>query len=442
MSFKETEVGKIPKEWNVDFIDNIKSNKKNAIAMGPFGSNIKKENFVDYGIPVIRGNNLSSMRLCEDEFIYLTEEKADKLKSSEVNRGDIVITHRGTLGQVSYVPYNSKYKKYIVSQSGMKLTCDTEKADPIFINYFLNSRIGQYLLLRNKSQVGVPSIATPTTSLKKIHVPLPTLGEQKAIANILSTLDDKIEVNNKINQKLEEMAQTIFKQWFIDFDFPNEEGKPYKSSGGEVVESELGMIPKGWEVKMIKDFGEVITGKTPSTKKKENYGDKYPFITIPDMHNTMFINTVERYLSEEGHNSQPKKLIPKNSIIVSCIATVGLVGINSIDSHTNQQINSVIPNNERLLPYLYFTIKDKKEYLNLLGSAGTTTKNVNKGLFESIKIVNPKNELIEKFYEMINSSLGKIEKNIVENEKLEKTRDTLLPKLMSGEMRVPINKEN
>lgn len=220
MSFKETMVGTIPEEWNVDIIDNIKANKKNSIAMGPFGSNIKKENFVESGVPVIRGNNLNGIRLIEEDFVYLTEEKAEKLKASEVNRGDIVITHRGTLGQVSLVPNKSKYEKYIVSQSGMKLTCDREKANSEFINYFLNSRLGQYLLLKNKSQVGVPSIASPTTSLKKVPVPLPSLQEQNAISKVLSDIDNKIEINNKINKNLEEMAQAIFKQWFIDFEFP------------------------------------------------------------------------------------------------------------------------------------------------------------------------------------------------------------------------------
>lgn len=398
---------------------------------------------LESGIPYLTSKDIKNGYIDLTSVDYISELDyiklfgASKTSVRHLQDGDVLVGIIGTLGNCYLY---RKGDKFGISSSIAIVRPNKELVYSKFLyQYITSNRFKSYT---EAFKGGSVQSYTNLPTLRKIPIYLPPIEEQKSIANILSTLDDKIEVNNKINQKLEEMAQAIFKKWFIDFDFPNEEGKPYKSSGGKMVESELGMIPKGWEVKTIKDFGEVITGKTPSTKKKENYGDKYPFITIPDMHNTMFINTVERYLSEEGHNSQPKKLIPKNSIIVSCIATVGLVGINSIDSHTNQQINSVIPNNERLLPYLYFTIKDKKEYLNLLGSAGTTTKNVNKGLFESIKIVNPKNELIEKFYEMINSSLGKIEKNIVENEKLEKTRDTLLPKLMSGEMRVPINKEN
>lgn len=426
MSFNEW------KEVKVGEICNVSSSKR-----------IYASEYVDKGIPFLRSKEVIQKATNEEisEVLYIEPKKYFELKNKfgAPQLGDILLASIGANMGISY--YVDTDEEFYFKDGNVTWFSNFSKnINSRYIYYCINTPIIKANMLNNA--IGSAQKALTIESLKRIEIPLPPIEEQKAIAKILSDLDDKIEVNNKINQKLEKMAQAIFKQWFIDFDFPNEEGNPYKSSGGKMVESELGMIPKGWEVKMIKDFGEVITGKTPSTKKKENYGDKYPFITIPDMHNTMFINTVERYLSEEGHNSQPKKLIPKNSIIVSCIATVGLVGINSIDSHTNQQINSVIPNNERLLPYLYFTIKDKKEYLNLLGSAGTTTKNVNKGLFESIKIVNPKNELIEKFYEMINSSLGKIEKNIVENEKLEKTRDTLLPKLMSGEMRVPINKEN
>lgn len=449
MSFKETEVGKIPKEWNVDFIDNIKSNKKNAIAMGPFGSNIKKENFVDYGIPVIRGNNLSSMRLCEDEFIYLTEEKADKLKSSEVNRGDIVITHRGTLGQVSYVPYNSKYKKYIVSQSGMKLTCDTEKADPIFINYFLNSRIGQYLLLRNKSQVGVPSIATPTTSLKKIHVPLPTLGEQKAIANILSTLDDKIEVNNKINQKLEEMAQTIFKQWFIDFDFPNEEGKPYKSSGGEVVESELGMIPKGWEVKSIGELPITVTdyvanGSFKSLKENVTLYEEENYALF--MRNTDLkckFSSDKKFVDEHSYNFLGKSKLFGGEIIISNVGDVGSVYMCPLFDRPMTLGNNVImintkKNNIDLNKYLFRLFKS---YLgqHLISSitGGSAQPKFNKTDFRNIKIAMPKDDIINIYNKALEKVENKMLKIDIENRKISTLRDTILPKLMSGEIRVP-----
>jgi len=261
----------------------------------------------------------------------------------------------------------------------------------------------------------------------KIKILLPPVQEQKAIANILSTLDKKIEINNQINETLEEMAQAIYKSWFVDFE-------PFQE--GNFVESELGMIPEGWDVKKIKELGKVVLGKTPSTRKKENYGNKYPFIKIPDMHNKMYVTKTEKMLSEIGHKTQEKKLIPQNSVSVSCIGTVGLVTLNSVPSHTNQQINSIVCE-DYLTEYLYFTMKNMKKTLNKMGSGGTTIGNINKGTFQKIKIIKPSDTVLQKYNNVVKPLFKNIKENLFQNQTLKKLRDTLLPKLMSGEIRVP-----
>lgn len=170
-------------------------------AMGPFGSNIKSDNFVNKGVPVIRGVNLNNGKFNDKDFVYLTEEKANELKSSNAFPNDIVFTHRGTLGQVGIIPDKS-YQRYVVSQSQMKMTCNIQKAYPLFIYYFFRSSIGLHKLLSNTSTTGVPAIARPLTSLRSIELELPPLQEQKSIASTLSCLDNKIEINNKINDNL------------------------------------------------------------------------------------------------------------------------------------------------------------------------------------------------------------------------------------------------
>ncbi len=175
------------------------------VAMGPFGTDIKTDNFVPSGVPIIRGNNLTSGRFNASEFVFLTEKKADELANSGAFPGDVIFTHRGTLGQVGLIP-KGFYERYIVSQSQMKLTCDPEIADSAFIYYFFKSPMGQYALLMNTSQTGVPAISRPLTSLRNIRLLLPPLSEQRAIAHILGTLDDKIELNRRMNQTLESMA--------------------------------------------------------------------------------------------------------------------------------------------------------------------------------------------------------------------------------------------
>lgn len=205
-------------EWQVVPVAKIAADLPSAIAMGPFGSRIKTDNFVNCGVPIIRGINLAGGRFYEEDFVFLTEDKADELKSSNAFPGDIIFTHRGTLGQVSIIPKNSKYKRYVVSQSQMKLTCDTSKVEPTYVFYYFRSPKGQYQLLLNTSTTGVPAISRPSTTLKNILISLPPLTEQKAIAHILSSLDDKIELNQQMNRTLEAQARAIFKSWFVDFD--------------------------------------------------------------------------------------------------------------------------------------------------------------------------------------------------------------------------------
>ncbi|HNY34814.1 MAG TPA: restriction endonuclease subunit S [Methanothrix soehngenii] len=200
--FKITPLGLIPDNWKIKTIDELKGKKPHAISMGPFGSNIKTDNFISSGIPVIRGVNLASLFVRDFNFVYLSEKKADELIASNAYPRDIVITHRGTIGQVSIIPDSAKYSRYVVSQSQMKLTCDESIVDPYFLNYYFNSPKGQYLLLRNKAHTGVPALGQPTTSLKDILVPIPDIGEQKLISSILSSAIDRIGVEQKYLETL------------------------------------------------------------------------------------------------------------------------------------------------------------------------------------------------------------------------------------------------
>ncbi|WP_308398322.1 restriction endonuclease subunit S [Prevotella sp.] len=274
--------------------------------------------------------------------------------------------------------------------------------------------------------------AVPTLNRNHIH-PLETkipvkVEDQRRIASILSSLDRKIELNNKINADLEEMAQAIFKNWFVDFE-------PFKD--GKFVDSELGMIPEGWKVGCLGDMGAVVCGKTPSKSNSNYYGGDIPFIKIPDMHGNVFVENSEDRLTEEGSLSQIKKFIPPYSLMVSCIATVGLVSINTKPSHTNQQINTVIPHNKSALFYLYQYIKNNEELLKNMGRGGTTTLNVNTRSFSNIRLLIPSEIALEQFHRVVEGLFKKIELNLHESRTLSLLRDTLLPRLMSGELEVP-----
>ena len=266
--------------------------------------------------------------------------------------------------------------------------------------------------------------------LENYEVLLPTLDKQIEIASILSSLDDKIELNRRINENLEQQAQALFKSWFVDFE-------PFKD--GKFVDSELGMIPEGWQVGQISDFGKIICGKTPSKASKDFFGGNIPFIKIPDMHNQLFISHSEDSLSYKGSSSQQNKLLPPYSLLVSCIATVGLVGINTKPSHTNQQINSIVPYKSSYLFYLYLSIILMKKKLENMGRGGTATLNVNTTSFGKISLIIPKQSILDNFSSIVSPLFKNIENLSEQIFKLSQLRNTLLPRLMSGELEIKDN---
>ena len=168
------------------------------ISMGPFGSNIKVDSFVSDGIPVLNGSNLEGFVLKEKSFRYVTEDKANSLGKANAYRGDVVITHRGTLGQIVFIPKTSRFDRYVISQSQFRVKCN-EKILPEYLVYYFHTKIGQHKLLSNTSQVGVPALARPSSTFQSLDVDVPSIKDQKMIVDILEVIREKIEVNGKIN---------------------------------------------------------------------------------------------------------------------------------------------------------------------------------------------------------------------------------------------------
>ena len=291
-------------------------------------------------------------------------------------------------------------------------------SDADFLYYLICSP-----LVRNpaiKSMVGSSGRQRVQTDVvANLDIELPPLEEQRKIGELLKTFDDKIKLNNAINNNLEQQAQAIFKSWFVDFE-------PYN-----------GVMPSDWHIGTIDDLAkEVVCGKTPSTKNAEYYGSDVPFITIPDMHAKIYVVTTERYLSSLGANSQAKKTLPKNSVCVSCIGTAGLVTLVAKESQTNQQINSIIPK-EGFSPYfIYLLMQTLSDTINKLGQSGSTIVNLNKSQFGKIQVIIPSLSAMTNFDKVISPIFEKILQNQREDINLESLRDTLLPKLMSGKLDV------
>ncbi|EGT3619595.1 TPA: restriction endonuclease subunit S [Clostridium perfringens] len=334
----------------------------------------------------------------------------------------IIIGRKGTVGSINYVkdnyyPIDTVY--YI--QEGLDY-------DLKFLFYKLKT-IG---LDKMNTHSAVPGLNREHMYSKEVL--MPKINEQKAIAKILSDLDEKIEVNNKINKNLEEMAQAIFKQWFVDFEFPNEEGKPYKSSGGEMVESELGMIPKGWKISSLIDIAEYLNGLAMQ-KFKPNKNEKcLKVLKIKELRQG-FTDKSSDLCSE---NIKQEYIINNGDVIFSWSGTL-LVDLWGADKcGLNQHLFKVTSNKYYKWYYYYWTKFHLNKFISIAKDKATTMGHIKRSnLSESLVFV-PNDSTLKLMNKVMNPIITQVINNKVENKRLEKLRDTLLPKLMSGEIRVPL----
>lgn len=374
----------------------------------------KGENLVSHKTnhPYIRITDLENNQIKKNQLQFVTDEVFQSISRYIVHTGDVIVSIVGSIGFVALI--DEDLNNASLTENCVKLV-NLKNLDSKFLYYFLISRDGQAEIAKNT--VGAVQKKLPIYGVQNIKISLPPLPEQQAIASVLSAVDDKIDLLREQNKTLEEMGQVIFQEWF----------------GKYGVDDEL---PDGWRVGKLGEVGQIVCGKTPSKENQEYFGGEIPFIKIPDMHGEVFIVKTEDSLTKIGANTQKNKFIPKNSICVSCIATVGLVSITSKDSQTNQQINSIVPNDEKYLEYLYFVLTNMKSDLLAIGRGGSATLNINTSIFSNIKIIIPNEEIINNFHNTTTPLFTKILDNLYQIHSLARNRDELLPKLMRGEVRV------
>ncbi|MCG5526241.1 restriction endonuclease subunit S [Ectothiorhodospira haloalkaliphila] len=410
-------------------VDELKSDDKSSCVAGPFGSSISSKYFVDKGIPVIRGSNLTAggKRFVSDVFVYVSEERARKYAAQHVVKDDLVFTCWGSIGHIGIIPKDGPFEEYIISNKQLKLRVNKDIVRPLYAYLYFASSLGVDYVKSYAKGAAVPGISLGI--LKGLEVAVPSLPTQDRIVSLISTYDDLIENNTRRIEILEEMARRLYEEWFVHFRFPGHEAVSFK-------DSELGRIPEGWEYASLESFGMILTGKTPSKKKPELFGNEVPFIKLPDMHGQIFITETNEGLSREGEETQKKKTVPANAICVSCIGTGGIVVITSEPSQTNQQINTVVPARSDLREFLYFSALSLRDDINNYGSTGATMTNLSRGKFASLKVITPCEEIMSSYSKLTAPMFDRILNLQRANRNLRAQRDLLLPKLVSGEIDV------
>jgi type I restriction enzyme, S subunit len=365
------------------------------------------------------------------ELEFVDNETFQSIKRYTVNTGDVIIAIVGnTIGLVSVIGYTLDGAS--LTENCVKLV---ELKDVIseYLYYYLNSVIGQGEI--RKRIIGTSQPKLPIYNIEKIPIIAPSVEEQEKIVSILATIDKKIETNNQINRNLQSLSQLLFKHWFVDFEFPNEEGLPFKSSGGEMVDSELGIIPKAWRVKTIEDVCERVgSGGTPSRKNGEYYGGEILWLKTKELDDNFVFNSEEK-ITQIGLEQSSAKVFPPKTIMMAMYgATVGKLGIISKELSFNQATCGMVVNQNILCyEFLYlWLIKERNNIINL--ATGSAQQNLSVGLIKSYRTLVPVNKCIIEFNKVVKPLFEMIENIQKENYNLIELRDTLLPKLMNGEI--------
>lgn len=379
-----------------------------AISMGPFGSNLKVESFTDHGVPVLRGSNLSSFSVDDTDTPFVSVEKAATLSRSLAGPGDLVLTHRGTLGQVSMIPRDSKYEKYLVSQSQMLVKINEKMAVPEFLTYWFRSETGQRQLLAFATQTGVPAIAQPVKSLRSIRVPVPPIQVQRKISCVLGALDDKIAANRRIAK----VGLQLIDAAYLGV-------KKFRSSSFEEV-CDLG------------------GGGTPSTKSPEFWGGQIPWATpsdITSLGGNPWLLETGRNITPIGFNNTTSKMYPRGTVLMTSRASVGHCALASVPTSVNQGFIALTPKETGLQSWYFAQLRSRKDEF-IAWANGATFLELSRGVFKRLPVDLPGEGAVDKFRNLADPALLRIESAQKENEKLAATRDELLPLLMSGKITV------
>ena len=368
---------------------------------------------------------LSVKDFCGDKkYVYnteksITEEGLNNSSTKLLHKDNIIISARGTVGELAMIPYDMAF-----NQSCFGLIAKGNN-DPHFVYYLLKDKVRS---LKSQTQGSVFDTITKAT-FDRIECADYSEEDQRRIASILSSLDRKIELNNKINADLEEMAQAIFKNWFVDFE-------PFKD--GKFVDSELGMIPEGWKVGRLDEIADVVGGSTPSKAKPEYYTQKgIAWLTPKDLsnHPAVYTSRGEIDITEEGYNSTSTKLMPKGTVLFTSRAPIGYISIAQNDICTNQGFKSLVPKKAGTC-FLYCFLKYVTPEIENK-STGSTFKEASGSLMKSLQVIIPEQNVFEEFEAIVSPLFARIESLEKENSRLSLLRDTLLPRLMSGEIEIP-----
>lgn len=402
--------------WPRQRLDSLAVDEPYSFAGGPFGSTLTSRDYIDEGVPVIRGRNLRGGRfLSMDHLVYVSNSKAhNELSGNLARAGDLIFTQRGTLGQVAIVPENGVSSRYVVSQSQMKLTVNDTLADKLFLYYYFSSREAIERIANLDSSSGVPHINLAT--LRRFEVPVPPLRVQRRVASVLSAYDDLIENNRRRFRLLEQSARLLYQEWFVHLRFPGHESTA-------VIDG----VPEGWEKRRLDELADVMMGQSPPSSRYNEVGEGLPFHQGVGDFGDQFV-THRVFTTAKNRVSEP------GDILCSVRAPVGRLNVTTdriVIGRGLAAIRSKFDRQSFLLRQLHghFFKED------IIGT-GAIFASVGKKELVAQRMLTPDGPLISLFEDQTRPIDKQLRALFIENGRLGLARDLLLPRVMNGEIAV------
>ena len=388
------------------------------------------DEYVDTGVPFLRSLNVKPHRFDSTDLRFISPEFHAKIRKSALSPGDVVAVRTGIPGTSCVIPSGLE----TANCSDLVIFRCGEEVDPHYLSYYLNLIASSHL--RHQS-VGAVQKHFNIGSAKDLLLPDVGIEVQRKIAAVLTALDAKIDLNNRINAELEALAKTIYDYWFVQFDFPDAKGRPYKSSGGKMVLNEAlkREIPAGWEGDDISAVAEILGGATPSKARSDYWDGDIPFFTPTDAATSVFQLQTEDSITRAGLESCSSDYFAKGTVFITARGSVGKIAIAGRSMAMNQSCYALVPKVSTNFPYVFLHAKTLIHHLKVKAS-GSTFNSIVTNDIEWTRLISPKPEVISEFCKVVTPMFERIESAQRENHELTQLRDWLLPLLMNGQVRV------
>ncbi|OWV55202.1 restriction endonuclease subunit S [Mameliella alba] len=396
-------------------------------------------------MPMIRGSNLSTnvgLPLLDDGYVFLPPDITDRFHKSQAKRGDLIFTCWGTIEQVGWVPDWSAYETYLVSNKQMRLRLDPEVCNSRYLYYFFSSELGQAEILERRIGSSVPGFNLG--GLKSIEFRLPSVSDQQSIVAILGALDDKIELNRRMSATLEEMAQALYRSWFVDFDPVHARALGQSPAHMDDATAALfpdsfgpDSLPKGWELRTFSDQIKIVSGGTPKTSTSEYWGGSIPWYSVVDApeKGAVFVLDTEKKITTAGFEGCAAKMVGKGTTIISARGTVGKLAMAADDMVFNQSCYGLKGSRSHMSEFVYFSAVRAVDLLQSMAH-GSVFSTITRKTFDGLEVIYAPDAVLKAFASQTGLLLDRILSAQHESQALAALRDTLLPRLMSGELRV------